>query len=157
MPSGEPVQPPKPAAEPAPDTKVAALERSVGDDKASIENFLRRDYLTPDTRTMSETVKRIYGSSATIFGTRYDADAIVKVKSDWFAQWASWSLGLEPGSLEITPHGEDRAEAAFAMRYDYVPKDKSAARLTGKARVTLGLVKAEDGWRIESETSQAMQ
>ncbi|RUX90519.1 nuclear transport factor 2 family protein, partial [Mesorhizobium sp. M7D.F.Ca.US.004.01.2.1] len=97
------------------------------------------------------------GPSATIFGTRYDADAIAKVKADWFAQWASWSLGLEPGSLEVTPHGEDRAEAVFAMHYDYLPKDKSAARLTGKARVTLGLVKADGGWRIESETSQAMQ
>ena len=103
-----------------------------------------------------ETVKRLYAPSATIFGTRYDADAIAKVKTDWFAQWASWSLGLEPGSLEVTPHGEDRAEAVFAMRYDYVPKDKSAARLTGKARVTLGLVKADDGWRIVSETSEAM-
>jgi uncharacterized caspase-like protein len=157
VPGDGPAPEPKPPAEPAPASQVAALERSVGDDKASIESFLRRDYLTPDTRTMAETVKRIYGSSATIFGTRYDADAIVKVKTDWFAQWASWSLGLEPGSLEVTPHGEDRTEAAFAMRYDYVPKDKSAARLTGKARVTLGLVKAEGGWRIESETSQAMQ
>ncbi|QND56883.1 caspase family protein [Mesorhizobium huakuii] len=157
VPGEGPAPEPKPAAEPAPASQVAALERSVGDDKASIEQFLRRDYLTPDIRTMSETVKRIYGPSATIFGTRYDADAIVKVKTDWFAQWASWSLGLEPGSLEVVPHGEDRADAAFAMRYDYVPKDKSTARLTGKARVTLGLVKAEGGWRIESETSQAMQ
>jgi len=159
VPGEGPAPKPKPAAEPAPAPapQVAALERSVGDDKASIEQFLRRNYLTPDTRTMAETVKRIYGASATIFGTRYDADAIVKVKTDWFAQWASWSLGLEPASLEITPHGENRTEAVFAMRYDYVPKDKSAARLTGKARVTLGLVKAEDGWRIESETSQAMQ
>jgi len=159
VPGEGPAPKPKPAAEPAPAPapQVAALERSVGDDKASIEQFLRRNYLTPDTRTMAETVKRIYGASATIFGTRYDADAIVKVKTDWFAQWTSWSLGLEPGSLEITPHGEDRTEATFAMHYDYVPKDKSAARLTGKARVTLGLVKAEEGWRIESETSQAMQ
>ena len=29
------------------------------------------------------------------------------------------------------------------MSYDYVPKDKSAARMTGKARVTLGLVKTD--------------
>jgi uncharacterized caspase-like protein len=157
VPSGEPLQPPKAVAAPAPDTKVAALERSVGDDKGSIEQFLRQDYLTPDTKAMSETVKRLYGSSATIFGTRYDADAIVKVKSDWFAQWASWSFGLVPGSLEVTRDGEDRAEAVFAMRYYYVPKDKSAARLNGKARVTLGLVKADGSWRIESETSQAMQ
>lgn len=157
VPGGEPMLSPKVAAAPAPAPQVAALERSVGDDKASIEKFLRQDYLAPDTRAMADTVQRLYGSSASIFGTRYDAAAILKMKADWFAQWASWSLGLEPGSLEITPHGEDRADAAFAMRYDYVPKDKSAVRLTGKARVTLGLVKAEDGWRIESETSQAVQ
>ncbi|TGQ70864.1 peptidase C14 [Mesorhizobium sp. M00.F.Ca.ET.186.01.1.1] len=156
VPGDGPVAEPKPAAEPAP-AQVATLERSVGDDKGSIETFLRQDYLAPDTRAMAQTVKRLYGPSATIFGTSYDADAIIKVKSDWFAQWASWSLGLEPGSLEVTPRGENRADAIFAMRYDYEPKDKSAARLTGKARVTLGLVKTEDGWRIESETSQAMQ
>ncbi|MER9856897.1 MULTISPECIES: caspase domain-containing protein [unclassified Mesorhizobium] len=154
---GQPAEPQRPAAAPAPSTEVAALERSVGDDKGSIEKFLRQDYLTPDTRAMSETVKRLYGPSAIIFGTRYDADAIVKVKADWFAQWASWSLSMEAGSLEVAPQGEDRAEAVFAMRYDYLPKDTSAARLTGKARVTLGLVKAGGGWRIESETSQAMQ
>ncbi|MER9163986.1 caspase domain-containing protein [Mesorhizobium sp. M0715] len=154
---GQPAEPQRPAAAPAPSTEVAALERSVGEDKGSIEKFLRQDYLTPDTRAMSETVKRLYGPSAIIFGTRYDADAIVKVKADWFAQWASWSLSMEAGSLEVAPQGEDRAEAVFAMRYDYLPKDTSAARLTGKARVTLGLVKAGGGWRIESETSQAMQ
>ncbi|WP_245462930.1 caspase domain-containing protein [Mesorhizobium sp. M7D.F.Ca.US.005.01.1.1] len=154
---GQPAEPRKPAAAAAPSTEVAVLERSVGDDKGSIEKFLRQDYLTPDTKAMSETVKRLYGPSATIFGARYDADAIVKVKADWFAQWASWSLGLVSGSLEVTPHGQDRAEAVFAMRYDYLPKDKSAARLAGKARVTLGLIKANGGWRIESETSQAMQ
>ncbi|RUU86254.1 peptidase C14, partial [Mesorhizobium sp. M7A.T.Ca.TU.009.01.1.2] len=154
---GQPAEPQRPPAAPAPSTEVAALERSVGDDKGSIEKFLRQDYLTPDTGAMSETVKRLYGPSAFIFGTRYDADAIVKIKADWFAQWASWSLSMVSGSLEVTPQGEDRAEAVFAMRYDYLPKDKSAARLTGKARVTLGLVKAGGGWRIESETSQAMQ
>ncbi|MER8442470.1 caspase domain-containing protein [Mesorhizobium sp. M1066] len=154
---GQPAEPQRPAAAPAPSTEVAALERSVGEDKGSIEKFLRQDYLTPDTRAMSETVKRLYGPSAIIFGTRYDADAIVKVKADWFAQWASWSLSMEAGSLEVAPQGEDRAEAVFAMRYDYLPKDTSAARLTGKARVALGLVRAGGGWRIESETSQAMQ
>ncbi|MFA6155392.1 caspase domain-containing protein [Mesorhizobium sp.] len=156
VPGGEPL-PPKAVAAPAPASQVAALERSVGDDKGAIEQFLRQDYLTPDTKAMTETVKRLYGTSATIFGTRYDTDAIVKAKADWFAQWTSWSLGLVPGSLEVTPHGEDRADAVFAMRYDYVPRDKAAARLTGKARVTLGLVKAGNGWRIESETSQAIQ
>ncbi|RVC21334.1 caspase domain-containing protein, partial [Mesorhizobium sp. M7A.F.Ca.CA.004.04.2.1] len=129
---GQPAEPQRPAAAPAPSMEVAALERSVGDDKGSIEKFLRQDYLTPDTGAMSETVKRLYGPSAFIFGTRYDADAIVKIKADWFAQWASWSLSMEAGSLEVTPQGEDRAEAVFAMRYDYLPKDRSAARLTGK-------------------------
>lgn len=156
VPGGEP-PPPKAVAAPAPASQAAALERSVGDDKGAIEQFLRQDYLTLDTKAMTETVKRIYGTSATIFGTRYDTDAIIKVKAEWFAQWASWSLGLVPGSLEVTLHGEDRADAVFAMRYDYVPRDKAAARLTGKASVTLGLVKAGNGWRIESENSQAIQ
>jgi len=56
----------------------------------------------------------------------------------------------------VTPQGENRAEAVFAMSYDYQPKDKSVARMTGKARVTLGLVKSDGQWRIASETSQAM-
>ncbi|MEO5755874.1 MAG: caspase domain-containing protein [Mesorhizobium sp.] len=155
VPDGQPAPPPKPAAAPAPASQVAALERSVGDDKGSIEKFLRRDYLAPDTKDMRETVKRLYGPSATVFGTPYDTEALVKVKTDWFAQFASWSFDLEPGSLQVTPRGEDRVDAVFAMNYDYVPKDKSATRLAGKARVTLELVKADDGWRITSETSAA--
>jgi uncharacterized caspase-like protein len=154
VPRGDPVAQAKPPA--AASSQVAALERSVGDDMRSIETFVRT-YLAPDAGAMTETVKRLYRPSATIFGTRYDAETLARVKAEWFAQWSSWSLGLEPGSLEVTARGEDRAEASFAMRYDYRPKDKSAARLTGKARVTLGLVKAADGWRIESETSQALQ
>ncbi|MER8806251.1 hypothetical protein NKI12_29120 [Mesorhizobium australicum] len=57
----------------------------------------------------------------------------MSVKSDWFVQWASWSLGLEPGSLEVTPQGESSAQAVFAMSYDYTPKDKPAARVAGSA------------------------
>jgi uncharacterized caspase-like protein len=157
VPGGETVAQQKPAVAPAPETKVAALERSVGDDKTAIEKFLRDDYLAPDAAAISETVKRLYTPSATIFGTRYDSDAVVKLKTDWFAQFASWSFSLEPGSLDVTPQGEDRAAAVFAMSYDYQPKDKSVARMTGKAKVTLGLVKSDGGWRIESETSQAIQ
>ncbi|MER9056279.1 caspase domain-containing protein [Mesorhizobium sp. M0213] len=156
VPGGDTAQQPKPAVSPAPASQVAALERSVGDEGA-IEKFLRENYLAPDARRMRETVKRLYGSSATIYGTRYDSEAIVKVKTDWFAQWASWSFGLEPGSLEVTPHGKDRADVVFAMNYDYVPKNKSAQRLTGKARVTLELVLADGEWRVASETSQALE
>lgn len=156
VPGGETVAQPKPAVPPAPETKVAALERSVGDDKTAIEKFLRDDYLAPDAAAIGETVKRLYAPSATIFGTRYDSDAVVKLKTDWFAQFASWSFSLEPGSLNVTRQGENRAEAVFAMSYDYMSKDKSAARMTGKARVTLGLVKSDGQWRIASETSQAM-
>ncbi|MER8382404.1 caspase domain-containing protein [Mesorhizobium sp. M0815] len=156
VPGGDSAQQPKPAVTPAPASEVAALERSVGD-KGAIEQFLRHDYLAPDAKAMRETVKRLYGASATIYGTRYDSEAIVKVKTDWFAQWASWSFGLEPGSLEVTPHGKDRADAVFAMTYDYVPKDHSAQRLTGKARVMLELVLADGEWRVASETSQALE
>jgi uncharacterized caspase-like protein len=155
VPDGVAAAPPPPVS-PAPSNQVAALERSVGDDKTAIEKFLRDDYLAPDAAAIGETVKRLYAPSATIFGTRYDSEAVVKLKTDWFAQFASWSFSLEPGSLDVTPQGEDRAEAVFAMSYDYQPKDKSVARMTGKAKVTLGLVKTDGQWRIASETSQAM-
>lgn len=156
VPGAGPVTAPEPAAAPALSTQVATLERSVGDDKSAIEKFLRDDYLSPDVKDMRAAVKRLYGPSATVFGTPYDAETLVRVKSDWFVQWASWSLGLEPGSLEVTPHGESSAQAVFAMSYDYTPKDKSAARVAGKARLTLELVKTEKGSRIVSETSRAM-
>jgi uncharacterized caspase-like protein len=156
VPGGEPVALPGPAVGPAPATEVAALERSVGD-KGAVEALLRRDYLAPDTTAMRDAVKRLYEPSATIFGTRYDSDAIVKLKTDWVAQFASWSFGLEPGTLELTPQGDDRANAVFVMAYDYLPKDRLAARLTGKARVTLGLVMRDGQWRIASETSEAMK
>jgi len=154
VPSGETAVQSEPVA--SPPAQVSALERSTGD-RASIEDFLRRDYLAPDAGAMAETVKRLYGDGATIFGTTLDAEAIVKVKTDWFARWASWSFELEPGSLEVTPRGENRADAVFAMTYDYVPKDNPTAHVAGRARVTLGLVMANGGWRIASERSEAVK
>ncbi|MDI6027327.1 caspase domain-containing protein [Corticibacterium sp. UT-5YL-CI-8] len=144
---------PKPTA--PPQTQVAALERSVGD-VASVEEFLRTSYLAPETSKNAQSVGRLYDTSATIFGTPLDNAAIVKAKTDWFAQWSGWSLTLEPGSLQVTPLGENRADAVFAMSYDYVPKAKAAARAKGKARVKLELVKTDGTWRIASETSEAM-
>lgn len=148
----------EPAASPpaSQTTEVAALERSVGKE-ASIETFLREEYLSPDTAAMAETVGRLYADPATIFGTPLDAQTIVKLKSEWFAQFDGWSLALERGSLKVTPRGEDRADAAFVMSYDYAPREKAAAHVAGKARVQLGLVMIDGAWRIASETSEAMQ
>ena len=159
VPGGEPVVAQAQPAAPAPaaaGTEVAALERSVGDTQA-IERLVRDEYLRPDTEAMAETVKRLYAERARILGAELDAAAIVKAKTDWYAQFSSWSLGLVPGSLEITPRGEDRADVVFAMTYDYAPKDTSAAHFTGKTRVTLELVMSEGGWRIASETGEALQ
>jgi uncharacterized caspase-like protein len=142
-----------PPAESAP--QIATLERSVGD-AASIESFLREQYLAPDAASMQAMVKRLYTSPATIYGTAINGDALAKVKTDWFAQWSSWTLSLEPGSLKVTPRGEDRADAVFAMSYDYVPKDAGAARASGRTRVTLGLIMRDGEWRITSETSEAL-
>jgi hypothetical protein len=105
---------------------------------------------------MRETVKRLYADNATIFGTPLDAEAIVRLKEDWFARFDGWSLALEPGSLTVTPRGERRADAVFAMRYDYAPRDRSAPHVAGRARVRLGLVMGDAGWRIASETSEAL-
>jgi uncharacterized caspase-like protein len=147
---------PAPSPPPSQSTEVAALERSVGD-TASIESFVRDEYLAPDASAMRETVQRLYATPATIFGTPLDTEAIVKVKADWFAQFANWSLALEPGSLKVTPRGETRADVVFAMTYDYAPKDQSAARLAGRARVYLELVVSDGQWRIASESSEALQ
>ena len=132
---------------------VAALERSVGD-AGAIEEMLRRDYLLPDPAAIPETVRRLYGPTAKLFGVDYGIDAIVKAKTDWFAQFASWTLALEPGTLVITPRGETAAEAIFSMRYDYLPKDKAAARAVGTTRVRLGLARTDAGWRIVDEKSE---
>jgi uncharacterized caspase-like protein len=138
-------------------TEIASAERSLGGDAASIESFLRDGYLSPDADAMVQTVGRLYADNATIFGTPLANAAIAKVKSDWFAQWAGWTLALVPGSLEVTPHGKDSADAVFSMTYDYVPKANPAAHVAGKARITLGLVKRDGGWRIQSETSEQIQ
>jgi uncharacterized caspase-like protein len=132
----------------------APLERAVGD-LTGIESFVAGRYLAPDAGRMRETVRALYVDGATIYGVPYGFDALVKVKQEWFARFASWELALEPGSLAVTPQAADRATAAFTMRYDYRPKDGSQA-LAGRARVTLGLVSGQGGWRIASETSQAV-
>jgi uncharacterized caspase-like protein len=146
---------PPPAPSPSEGQQVASAERSLGD-TAAIESLVRDAYLAPDAAAIAETVKRVYADNATILGTPLDNAVIAKVKSDWFAQLASWKLALESGTLKVTPDGTDRASAAFAMSYDYVPKANPAAHITGKARVTLGLVKGVDGWRVVSEASQPL-
>ena len=162
VPGGEAVAAAAPATEAKPEapesseTQVATLERSVGDTRA-IENFLRTDYLSPDTSAMREAVKRVYGEPAKLFGTELDLDAITRIKTDWFAQFSSWSLVLEPGSLEITQRGELRADVSFAMSYDYQPKDNAATHITGRTHVQLELVMTEAGWRVASETGEALK
>lgn len=155
VPDGKAPPPTPPVAAPQPEVQVSALERSVGD-TAAIEDFVTRDYLKPDAASMGDTVKRLYAAPATIFGTPLDEAALVKVKADWFAQFSSWTLALEPGSLKVTPRGDGRADAVFAMSYDYQPKVAGAARIAGKAKVTLGLVAIAGKWRIASEMSEAM-
>jgi len=137
-----------------PAVEVAAAERSVGD-AGAIEDLVRNRYLAPDASDIAGMVARLYVPAPTIFGTRLERDAAAAAKAGWFAQFASWTLELEPGSLVVAAHGENRAEAGFLMRYDYRPKAAGAAPLAGRARVTLGLVRAEYGWRIDSETSEA--
>ena len=144
----------QPAAPPPP-VQVAAVERSVGD-PAAIETFLRQDYLGIDATTLDDTVRRIYADRASIYGAPYDLAAIVAIKNQWFSQFATWTLALEAGSVKVTPQGADRAEVVFAMSYDYVPKSAAVPRATGKAQVTLGLVMDGGGWRVASETSQAL-
>lgn len=144
------------APAPAPEIEVAALERSVGDSGA-IEAMVRDDYLAPNPALLADTVKRLYAPSATIFGTAYPSDAIIAMKTNFFAQFASWTLALEEGTLTVTPRGEDRADAVFSMRYQYVSRDKAVPPAEGRAKVYLGLVMADGRWRIASESSEALQ
>jgi uncharacterized caspase-like protein len=146
------------AAAPAPAqpaVEVASAERSVGDSKA-IESFLRDDYLAPDADRLPDMVRRLYADPATLYGQPMSLDAIVKAKADWFAQWSGWTLSLEPGTLEVTPRGEDGADVRFTMRYDYAPKAAGAAHAAGRARVALSLARRNGGWRIASESSEAL-
>lgn len=147
--------PPPPATSPEPPKQIATAERSVGDPDA-IEEMLRSRYLAPDPNGISDMVRTLYQDQASIFGTRYGLDAIVKAKQDWFGLYSGWSLALLPGTLRVTPRGENRADTTFDMSYDYVPKDKAITHQIGKARVTLGLVATDNGWKIDSETSEVI-
>lgn len=136
-------------------TQVAALERSVGD-AGSVEAFLKDQYLAPKADSIPKLVKGIYADTATVYGTPLDTEALIKVKVDWFAQFKSWVLTLEPGSLKVSPRGEDSADVVFAMSYDYAPRT-GGPHLTGRAKVSLGLVMIDGKWRIVSETSEILQ
>ncbi len=148
----------RPAAPPAPEqpAAVAMLERSVGD-AASIERFVREDYLVPDTVAVGDSIARLYASPAVIFGKSLEMKDIVRLKADWFAQWASWSLALDPGSLKVVASGSDRADAVFTMSYDYRAKADPTTPVAGRTRVSLGLVMTDGQWRIISETSEVLQ
>ncbi|MBX3575800.1 MAG: caspase family protein [Rhizobiaceae bacterium] len=147
--------PPAAAPAPAPETQVAALERSVGD-STSIEALVRDDYLAPNPAALAETVQRLYASPATIFGTPYETPAIVAMKTTFFAQFASWTLALEPGTLTVTPRGEGRADIVFDMRYQYVARAAGVPTAEGRARVYLGLMADAGRWRIASEASEVL-
>jgi uncharacterized caspase-like protein len=151
--SGGAAEPKPVASAPRQDAQVAALERSVGDD-GSIERMISDGYLLPQPGKIDETVRRLYADKVTLLGAPMDIEAIVKAKSDWFAQFKSWSLTLDPGSLKVTPRGENRADAVFSMGYDYEPIG-GGARIAGKSRVSLGLVLSDGEWRIVSEALAA--
>ncbi len=151
-------------AAPPPPPQVAALDgaspgnrgrRSLGA-QSEIEHLIGSLYLAPDAGDMRATVGRLYGDPALVYGTSYDFEALVSIKSQWFGAYRSWSLSLEPGTLTITGQGASRALASFDMRYDYEPKDAGAPRQRGRARVDLALERTPAGWRIVSETSQAL-
>lgn len=153
--SSPPVEPRTVAPPPAP-PQVASAQRSVGDPGA-IEDMLRSRYLAPDPNGIADMVRDLYQDQASIYGARYGLDAIVKAKQDWFGLYSGWSLALLPGTLTVTPRGEDHADVVFDMSYDYVPKDKAVARQKGSARVTLGLVAVDKGWKIDSEMSEMIR
>ncbi len=155
VPTGEVAARPAPVAQATGQAAVASLERSVGDEKA-VEEFVRA-YLTPDAAAIGDSVRRLYSDPATVYGSSLGMDALVTAKAAWFGQFASWRLGLESGSLTVTPLGASAVRAIFAMTYDYEPRDKAVARSTGRARVYLDLARGTDGWRITAETSEALQ
>jgi len=145
-----------PAAQPVPPpaTQMSSLERSTGD-TGSIEAFLRDAYLAPDGKAIGDSVAKLYADPATVFGTELDAAALLKLKTDWFAQFAAWDLALEPGSVRVTPRGEDGADVTFDMHYNYRPK-AGGANMAGRARVSLSLRMMAGDWRIVSETSEVL-
>ncbi|CAN5147703.1 hypothetical protein BH10PSE7_BH10PSE7_35100 [soil metagenome] len=137
----------------SPPARTSALERSAGD-VPSIESFIRQRFLGADTTDMTQTVRDLYTDDADIYGTRLNQAAIVKVKADWFARFASWTFALDAASLTVMPRGDDRSGVVFAMSYEYVPK--TGGRFAGKARVSLELVLQDGQWRIASESSEAI-
>lgn len=136
--------------------ELASLDHSWGDNR-SIENFIRREYLTPVKGRIEQKVRRLYGRNATIFGVPLTRDAIVRAKTDWFSQWSSWALAYEPGSLHVATAGKDRVDVVFTMIYEYNPKSHCACgRSIGRARVCLSLARSHNRWLIISETSKAV-
>jgi uncharacterized caspase-like protein len=150
-----PPPPPPATAEPEPGQEVAALERSLGDE-ASI-NALIADYLKPEADTIRDKVLAMYTETATLWGVPYDVKVIAEEKAKFFDYYKAWEIELTPGTTKIKKRGQKRAEVTFDMYFAYEPKDPAVAPPRGDARVTLGLIRTDDGWRIESETSEVLQ
>lgn len=132
-----------------------AMARSIVD-TSSIESFIVSGYLKPDGASMRETVRKLYADPALVYGTSLGFDALVKTKQEWFGQFSKWSLGLIPGTLTVSERGENNADVTFDMTYDYQPSNAGGQQMIGRARVTLGLVASDGGWKVVSETSQAL-
>ncbi len=93
--------------------QVASLERAVAE-TGSVADFLRRRYLAPNANDIASTVASVYAERATIFGSDYGQTELIRIKADWFSQWAK--LDADPGRGDAEDHAARRAQRGSRLR-----------------------------------------
>ncbi len=141
------VERPSISAGPVANAPLAVASAVRGDDKATIETLIRERYLKPEPARFGETLGDIFAGRVTTYGTEMALADLAAAKATWFAQWATWKL--EAGAIDVMIDG-DRASASFPLDYSYAPT-AGGAPTVGSVRVSLGLRRTAQGWRIERE------
>lgn len=120
-----------------------------GDDEAAIETLIRERYLRPEPARFALTLGEIYADQVVSFGKDTSITDLAAAKTAWFGQWSTWTLDADSVDIRIDSGGET-ATADFALAYSYTPA-AGGAPAAGTARVSLGLKRMTDGWRIVRE------
>ncbi len=139
-------------------TRSATVESSAGDAEtralAEVSSLITGRYLKPEPDNIEALVEELFTDPATSFGNRLSLAGMANIKAQWFAQFDRWQLRMTPNSLKASFLDAGTATVSFSLGYKYWPKKKSAPPLTGIAQITLGLVRQDGRWKIESEAAE---
>jgi hypothetical protein len=117
-----------------------------------IEEFITGDYLKPDPADVEGSVRHIFAAEVSSFGSIFDREKLVGLRTRWLRSFTGWELVMVPGSLTVTRNGTSGVMAGFDLDYRFWRSGRMEPS-RGRTRMTLRLERDAGHWRILSEDS----